>query len=368
MRSGTSGRHATSSHFRRGWLALGLLTALLVGGLLFSGPGAGRASSQEACDPGYATTHILLKMEPDAPAGALEAMKALNGEGAEYEIGSLGLLWNVSLPVGMTVPETVSLYESAEGVEYAHPDYAITPAGACEEDTSAPWVRLAGSPDQVRVGGTLTYEATVTNSGPQAAKDVKVLTGAPENARLLSSRFVNGDATGSCPPPEESGRIRCGIGDVPVDGSATVTLQVRPTTAGILWQYATVSAANAGTMIEPVASSRIEVLPARETRFGACTILGTPAGDVLKGTLGRDVICGAGGGDTLLGEDRDDVLIGDDGNDTLVGGSGGDRLLGSDGADTLRSRDGTGGNDSIRGGAGDDRVIADPGDDTLPND
>lgn len=363
-----------SVFFERDRPLVGLLAASLVVAVvsLFAfGPGVDRASSQEACDPGYDTTHILVRMEPDASAEALGAMKALNGDGIEYESAGLERLWIVALPTGMAVPEAVALYGVAEGVAYAEPDHKIYPEGypqdTCEATGSAPYVRLTDSPNPVRAGATLTYEATVTNSGPQAAKAVTLLTGAPEDASLLSSGFANGEASGPC-PPGENGLIRCQIGDVPVGGSATVRLEVRPTRAGILSQSASVYASNGGTTIEPVASTRTEVLPAHRTKVGVCTILGGADRDVFAGTPDRDVICGLGGNDVLDGKGGDDVVVGGVGGDVLVGRAGGDRLLGSDGSATLRARDGVEGNDVARGGDGNDEIFADAGDDTLASD
>ena len=65
----------------------------------------------------------------------------------------------------------------------------------------------------------------------------------------------------------------------------------------------------------------------------ACTVLGTPANDVLTGTPGGDVICGLGGNDQLFGLGGDDLLSGGAGNDRLLGGPGGDVLQGGDGTD-----------------------------------
>ena len=66
-----------------------------------------------------------------------------------------------------------------------------------------------------------------------------------------------------------------------------------------------------------------------------CSVIGTPAADVLRGTAGPDVICGLGGGDVLLGLGGDDVLRGGPGADRLRGGAGDDRLIGALGADIL---------------------------------
>ncbi|MDQ3821843.1 MAG: Ig-like domain-containing protein [Actinomycetota bacterium] len=78
-----------------------------------------------------------------------------------------------------------------------------------------------------------------------------------------------------------------------------------------------------------------------------CTIVGTPATEVIHGTPGDDVIC------TLSGSD---VVYGHGGNDRVYAGGGNDHVDGGDGNDSLYGEDG---HDDMRGGAGDDRLIGD---------
>ena len=346
--------------------ALALILAVCIA--VFAGPGAQRASSQEACDPGYDTGNIIVGMEPNASAEALDAMKALNGEGGEALL-LLSRVWVVGVPAGLTVPEAVSLYGTLDGVAYAEPNYKAylpedDPAGACQETGAAVSLTLSDRPDPAVVGGTLIYKVTVSNAGPEAARNVVVTSGTPERSRFLSAEFVSGDAKGSCEPGTD-GLIRCPLGEVAAGGSATFTLKVRPSETGTMFQYVSVMADNASPSLEPVASIRTDVLPAPETWLGTCTISGTAVRDVIKGTSGRDVICGFGGDDVLLGEGGNDVILGFNGNDTLTGGAGADKLVGNAGPDTLRARDGVKGNDFARGGDGDDAVSADPGDDAM---
>ena len=344
------------------------ILAALVAAVFFAlaGPGAERATSQEACDPEYDTGHILVRMEPDASDEALEAMKTLNGDGAEYESRGLENLWIVDLPAGLAVLEAVSLYGASDGVAYAEPDHETRPE-ACEETGAGLGLSLSDRPDPVFVGGTLDYEVTVTNSGPETARNVDITTGAPDGSRFLTARFANGSAKGSCQPGAD-GLIRCRMGDLAADRSATFALSVRPTEAGTLSGFVSVRADNALPGLEAGASARTTVLPAPKTWLGTCTLSGTQGRDVIKGTPGADVICGLGGDDVLLGEGGNDTIMGFAGSDTLVGGTGADRLVGNSGPDTLRARDGVRGNDLARGGSGDDTVVADAGDDTTARD
>ena len=86
-----------------------------------------------------------------------------------------------------------------------------------------------------------------------------------------------------------------------------------------------------------------------------CTIVGSPAGDVLRGTPGHDVICGRGGNDTVYGGEGHDLIRGDYGNDRLYGQGGREYIVGGPGADVLR---GGGRDDELLGGRGADVLLA----------
>lgn len=348
---------------RRTSLLLPVLAAvvLLTGSVLVP-----KEASSQSCDgPSYATDHIIVKMREGASAESIDRMKGLNGEGKEEE--SAPGLWVVELPAGLSMPEAVELYAASPDVEYAEPDYLLSTEQGCSGDGAGLEIDLSDSPDPVLVGGELLYKATVRNHGPDVATNMEVTSGAPEGSKLLYSKFTNGDASGRCPPGED-GVIRCGMGDLGVGESATFTMAVRPAEAGTLSGFADAQADNALPGLEASASTTTRVLPAPETRFGACTITGTLRSDVLVGTPARDVICGLGGDDTLAGKEGNDAIFGGAGRDTVVGGSGRDALFGNRGPDTLRARDGVRGNDYVRGGYGDDKIFADPGDDVRTKD
>ena len=85
-----------------------------------------------------------------------------------------------------------------------------------------------------------------------------------------------------------------------------------------------------------------------------CDVVGTPAGERLRGTAGADVICARGGRDRVLAGPGRDIVYGDDGADTLLGGGGDDVLMGGFGDDLIG---GGLGRDTTRGGAGRDRTL-----------
>ncbi len=123
-----------------------------------------------------------------------------------------------------------------------------------------------------------------------------------------------------------------------------------------------------------------QVVVAKGQPAASCTIVGTPADDVIAGTPDADVICGLAGNDRISGGGGDDVISGGDGNDRirgndgdddLLGGRGRDRLYGGRGNDALRGNfetdwlRGHSGNDLIVGGGGHNRLYGGPGNDTL---
>lgn len=101
------------------------------------------------------------------------------------------------------------------------------------------------------------------------------------------------------------------------------------------------------------------------------TIVGTGAGERIKGTPGRDVIVAKGGNDVVLGKGGRDVICGNSGNDALDGGPGNDRLyegpsvpVGTGESCDLHL-EGGGGDDRLIGGAAHECLDGGPGEDRL---
>jgi hypothetical protein len=127
-------------------------------------------------------------------------------------------------------------------------------------------------------------------------------------------------------------------GHILKDGSATVTIEARLTTAGSIVNTAVVEGSEQDpNTADNTASQTTIVTPNAD----GCNVVGSAGKDFLVGTPGDDTICGLGGNDTL---------IGDAGNDTAVGGPGFDDVFGGTGADFLKIKDGVHGNDSADGG------------------
>lgn len=356
------------------WACVPAAIFLALAALLFwTGP----VASQESCpEPGYATDHILVKMRSDAAAEMLENMKNLNGQGEEQESRGLENLWIVDLPTGLAVPEAVQLYRTAPGVEYAEPDYIAVLDQACP-GTEA-WIQksVTDTPDPVAVGERLTYDASVTNLGPDTATNVRMWAFLTDDAEFVSQEFLS-DSGGSCGLFDERGlKTACQVDALGVGEKATVRITVRPLEVGRLALIFEAWPEN-GPGLSFEISEGTEVLPPNPL---GCTIFGTQGPNLLHGTQGPDVICGRGGSDyiygrggndvvyggddpdDLVGGDGSDVLRGGNGYDEVFGGPGSDRLFGGPARDYLAARDGIEGNDSGRGGAEQDIVVADEGD------
>ncbi|CAA9405219.1 MAG: Alkaline phosphatase [uncultured Rubrobacteraceae bacterium] len=346
----------------RFWLSLLLATAVASVGLVaVSGP----AASQEDCGPGYATDHILVKMEAGASAESVEKMEELNGAGAEEESQGLADLWVVDLPDGLTVPEAVDLYEASPEVEFAQPDYHYyLPEDPCAQPREPRLVtEISDSSDPAWVGDYLTYTVTIRNEGLGVATNVEVFgrTHFYRAARFVSARLAGDSSKGECVTKDEAAAARCRLDGLGPGETATFSMRLRLLDPGYFGGQVRVEAGNASggpaTLSEGTQVLADEVIP-------ACTVVGTEGRDLIEGTPIRDVFCGRSGDDVLWGFGGNDVVIGGSGDDTLIGGSGDDVLRGREGDDRLRAKDGESGNDEAYGGSGNDTISADGGDQT----
>ncbi len=117
-------------------------------------------------------------------------------------------------------------------------DYTFASISTCSADLA---VIKTDSSDPILVGQTLTYTLTVTNNGPDKATGV-VLTD------TLPAGVLFGSATpsqGSC--SHSAGVVTCNLGSLNNLASATVTITVTPTTAGVKTNTATVTTNEADT-------------------------------------------------------------------------------------------------------------------------
>jgi uncharacterized repeat protein (TIGR01451 family)/CSLREA domain-containing protein len=242
-----------------------------------------------------------------------------------------------------TGPDGTSEFSACQTVVKAKTDLSLT-----KED----------DPNIVKAGENVTYTLTVSNNGPNAASGIGLSDPLPGTARFVSSSTTQGTCTGTS-------TVVCQLGSISKNGSATVTIVARLTTAGSVTNTAVVDGTESDTNQANNTASAITIVTPNDD---GCTVVGTNGNDFLSGTAGDDVICGYAGNDTLIGKKGNDELrggsgvdvlkggagndtvYGDDGNDTAVGGQGFDDVFGGTGADVLKIKDGAGGNDSADGG------------------
>ena len=88
-------------------------------------------------------------------------------------------------------------------------------------------VSLADTPDPVDAGSSLTYTATVTNAGPDAAAGVALTDNLPASATFVS-------ASPSCTYSSGTHSVSCDLGTIAAGGSTAPTITVTPGSAGSL--------------------------------------------------------------------------------------------------------------------------------------
>jgi uncharacterized protein (TIGR03437 family) len=93
---------------------------------------------------------------------------------------------------------------------------------------------LADSPDPVMVNQELTYTVSITNHGPDTAKEVVVTDTLPAGVTLKTATASAGSCTGSA-------TVTCALGDLVANAKATVTIIVAPKQTGTIRNSATVT-------------------------------------------------------------------------------------------------------------------------------
>ncbi len=99
-------------------------------------------------------------------------------------------------------------------------------------------VALVAQPDSIAVGADLTYSLAVSNQGPASAINVVVTNRLPDNVNFVSATA----SQGSC--SQAGGVVTCTIGNLGVNGIATVEIIVTTTTTGNLTATVGVTALN----------------------------------------------------------------------------------------------------------------------------
>jgi uncharacterized repeat protein (TIGR01451 family) len=271
-------------------------------------------------------------------------------------------------------------------------------------------VTLADSADPSAAGADLTYTATVKNLGPHDAGAVKVALEAPAGATVVSVT----PSVGTCNATD----LKCDLGILAKDASATVALVVQPVAAGTATAKATASTAEAldsvttnnsdteNTGVQQNGSGGTETITVETLGTGRGTVTSDPAGincgtdcegGFVKGTpvtltatpATGSAIAAWGGACDGTAPDQPCVVTADGATNVTVtfektetgggtGGSGGPggsydicTLTGTSGPDVLKGTKGTdvicglGGNDKLYGLGGRDRIYGGSGSDKL---
>jgi len=123
-----------------------------------------------------------------------------------------GVASSLSDPNSFNSSATAGTTVSAPAAPPASADLAIT---------------MTDSPDPVTVGNNLTYSIAVTNNGPDGATNVVVTDTLPSDLTFVSSTSDQGSCSGT-------GTVTCDLGSMVNGATATVTIVVTPSTAGII--------------------------------------------------------------------------------------------------------------------------------------
>ena len=165
------------------------------------------------------------------------------------------------LAPGATVTVTISANASANGsfnttagVIGTTPDADYTNNLATQTFTVGPsqmpmadlGIAINPSSATPTVGSPFTYVVTVTNAGPTDATGVSVNDFLPTGVTLVNATASQGGAVGV-----QGNLITSNLGAIAAGASATLTLTVRPTTAGSLLNSANVS----GAQLDPIATN-----------------------------------------------------------------------------------------------------------------
>jgi uncharacterized repeat protein (TIGR01451 family) len=121
----------------------------------------------------------------------------------------------------------------------------ISPAGCVDGGGECPGsdmsIGMRASPEPVVIGNNLTYSIAVTNFGPSTAKGITVTHVLPPSAVFVSATASQGTAV------QSGGTVVGSLGNLSVGATATMTVVVTPTAAGLISS----SAAVASSQVDP---------------------------------------------------------------------------------------------------------------------
>src|SRR6266511_3629721 len=154
-------------------------------------------------------------------------------------LGALALNDTVTVDIAVTAPASPGMITNSVSVTGAQTD-PNSANNSASEDTlvRSPadlGVSISDSPDPVTTGSNLTYTITVTNGGPGAAPAVMVTDTVHRRVTFVSATPTQG----TCTPSTES--VSCDLGTIANGASATITIVVTKSEAGVISSTAAVS-------------------------------------------------------------------------------------------------------------------------------
>jgi uncharacterized repeat protein (TIGR01451 family) len=164
-------------------------------------------------------------------------------------------------------------------------------------------VMKEGDLNSIITGSNLTYTITVTNLGPDAATGVTAIDTLPEAAATFNSAT---SSQGTCTYDPSANRVTCNLGILETNASATVTIQITPTTPGEIVNTITVI----GEQFDPhlannTASTTTTVLPVADL---AVSKEGAPDPSLVGENITYTIMITNLGPDTATGVTSTDTL------------------------------------------------------------
>jgi uncharacterized repeat protein (TIGR01451 family)/uncharacterized repeat protein (TIGR02543 family) len=154
-------------------------------------------------------------------------------------LGSIATNDSATVLIDVTAPGSPGMITNSASVTGAQTD-PDSSNNMASEDTlvRSPadlGVSIADSPDPVATGNNLTYTLTATNAGPGSAPAVVL-----DDALHRRVTFVSATPSqGTCTP--DTGSVSCDLGTIANGASATVTIVVTKSVAGVISNTATIS-------------------------------------------------------------------------------------------------------------------------------
>ena len=241
-----------------------------------------------------------------SPSGSELAYSSyLGGNGFDFgqaiAVDSAGSAYVAGSTDSTNFPTTAGAFDesSNDAPEDESSDAFVSQLGA-RADLS---LTKSDSPEPVSVGAELNYTLGARNAGPDSALGVRLVDQLPDGVEFVSAQA----SQGSCDPPS-GGQLECPLGNLAAGATATVTIKVRPASAGTITNRAEVSSetsdpaeANNDAEAQTTVQAAGTTSPGDDTDTSPSDDTETSPGDDTDGDDedGDDEVAGGGGGGEL---------------------------------------------------------------------